>query len=259
MIQSKKRALPARLFVSPKKYFKYLNNLLQTSIAPFQALVTPARKTMCKFLKSQGEIYQCTRYLRRHGYKSHRLRCKDWDIANILADMTDGNLLDMGSSDSYILENAVLKRLHGEKYGIDFQEPDNRIEGVTYLKGDCLRTPFPDHFFQHITCLSVIEHEMDYGLFAREVSRLLSQNGKLYLTFDYWTPKVTPSIKIFDREWNILDRKDVENLINKLKNKGLHLTEEIDWSLGKPLINATNYSPDPHMGYTFGLLVFKKT
>jgi SAM-dependent methyltransferase len=230
----------------------------QAIIAQIESVFIPERKTLCKFLKSRGEIPKCTRYLRRHGYRSHRLSCKDWDLANIAKDLTDGNLLDMGSWDSYILENALLKGLHGEKIGIDLQEPTRQIEGVKFIKGNCLSTPFQDNFFQNITCLSVIEHEIDFAQFAREVSRLLTQEGRLYLTFDYWNPKVKPSIRIFDKEWKILDRIDAENLINEFKRVDLYLVDDIDWSLGTPVINDIYHSPDLSISYTFGLFVFQK-
>ncbi len=48
----------------------------------------------------------------------------------------------MGSSDSYILKNLSLMRTAGEKWGIDFQDPDVPISDVTYVKGDLtLRAP----------------------------------------------------------------------------------------------------------------------
>ncbi len=255
--------------LSPKYYMRILRNItgpyeqkLRRQLESFMSRVyTPAiprRKSLCKFLKSKTEVYHCTQYLRKHGYASHRLSCKDWDIANIIADLSDGNLLDMGSWDSYILKNAVIKKLHGEKHGIDLQKPSVAIEGIKYVIGDLLDTRFPDKFFQNITCLSVIEHEVSFNKFASEVSRLLLENGKLYLTFDYWMPKIKTDFSIFDKKWNLLDKNDILSLIDELHNKNLYLVQEVDWSLEEPVINANYYSPDPNIGYTFGLLVFQK-
>ncbi|TLM89690.1 MAG: methyltransferase type 11, partial [Actinobacteria bacterium] len=88
---------------------------------------------MCKFLKSPDEISECTDYLVQNGYAAHNLTCKNWDIAHIISDLSHGNLLDMGSTDSYILKNAVVKKLLGEKYGVDLREPDVAAEGVKYI------------------------------------------------------------------------------------------------------------------------------
>ncbi|MEG4442521.1 FkbM family methyltransferase [Microcoleus sp. AT9_B5] len=221
-------------------------------------IATSSKPSVCKFLKFRDEIYKCTDYLHRNGYASHNLVCKDWDIAHIIFDLSDGNLLDMGSSDSYILKNAVLKNVQGEKYGIDLQPPDVPLEEVKYMIGDLMDTKLPDHYFTNITCLSVIEHEVDFKKFATEVSRLLIDNGKLYVTFDYWTPKLKPDFKLYDKLWNPLDENDTKNLIEECKSCGLNLVEPVDWSLGDAVIKPGYFSPGANISYTFGMLVFQK-
>jgi SAM-dependent methyltransferase len=258
MIQSTQRNLIYKLNQIIGVAIQTFRIFWESLIIHFYKPVIPRNKSLCKFLKSKTEIYHCTQYLNKHRYASHRLRCKDWDIANIIADLSDGNLLDMGSWDSYILKNAVIKGLRGDKYGIDLQKPAIEVNEVKYVLGDLLETDFPDSFFQNITCLSVIEHEINLNKFAYEVSRLLTERGKLYLTFDYWTPKVRTDFQIFGKEWNLFDSKDVLKLIEELQNKDLFLVQDVDWSLEKPVINSRYYSPDPKIGYTFGLLVFQK-
>ena len=113
------------------------NDIIATTDAPF-------RKKLCKFLKTRAEVEECTRFLHRNGYVSHNLTCKDWDLAHIIPEIGDGNFLDMGSSDSYILKNLSLKRTQGKKYGIDRYDPDVPISDVIYFKGDLLQTPLPE-------------------------------------------------------------------------------------------------------------------
>ena len=213
---------------------------------------------VCKFLKSQNEVDICTHYLKINGYVGHRLGCKNWDLAHVLANLSDGNFLDMGSSDSYILQNVIIKGIKGEKYGIDLQHPDQLIEGVKYIQGNLIDTKLPDNFFANVTCLSVIEHQINFDYFAKEVSRILMKGGKLYLTFDYWEPKVSPSLKIFELAWNPLGKEDVKQLLNFCKKYNLNLVQDIDWETQNPVINQTYHSPDPSISYTFGILVFKK-
>lgn len=213
---------------------------------------------MCKFLKSRSEIEDCSRYLYDHDYISHALPCKNWEIAHILADLQDGNLLDMGSTDSYILKNAVLKRTKGLKYGIDLRKPDHHDPEITYLVGDLLAVPLPDGYFQYITCLSVIEHEVDIQSFAAEASRLLANGGKLYVTFDYWTPKIMTDLKLYGLAWKPLDDWDVQLLQYACEAHNLQLIDDIDWSLGEAVIRPGYYSPHPQIAYTFGMLVFEK-
>ena len=238
--------------------YETLGILWDSFISSLYSPVIPRNQTLCKFLLSKAESRHCTQYLKKHGYASHQVRCKDWDIANIIADLSDGNLLDMGSSDSHILRNAVLKGVQGKKYGIDLRESIVPVSGVEYMVGNLLHTPLPDAHLQNIACLSVIEHAVDFQEFAREVSRLLIVGGKLYLTFDYWNPKVTSSMLMYDRIWNVLDKEDVLRLITALQNKDLHLVQTVDWSLEKPVITVNYYGPDPQVRYTFGLLIFRK-
>jgi hypothetical protein len=38
----------------------------------------------------------------------------------------------------------------------------------------------------------------------------------------------------------------------------LELADDIDWTLGKPVIDNRYHSPDLSIAYTFGMLVFQK-
>jgi ubiquinone/menaquinone biosynthesis C-methylase UbiE len=210
------------------------------------------------FLQNRQEVEESTRYLHRYGYCSHIWPCKDWDLALIIREIGDGNLLDMGSSDSYILKNAVLKRTRGDKVGIDLRLPDAPIPGVQYLVGDLLAVPVPPESFQYLTCLSVIEHEVDFARFADECARLLVPGGKLFVTFDYWEPTIRPKQKLYDRAWKPLDASEVARLLGECKRAGLQPVHAMDWSLGEPVIREGYYSPESGIRYTFGILAVEK-
>lgn len=216
------------------------------------------RSHLCKFLRSRAEIEECTLFLHHNGFVSHDLKCKNWDLAHIIPEIGDGNFLDMGSSDSYILENLALKKIRGEKYGVDLREPNSSAKGVKYMIGDMTDTKLPDKFFKNITCLSVIEHGVDFKQFVNEVSRLLEDNGKLFVTFDYWNPKITSPMEIYGLSWQPLDEQSVRTLINECEEKGIYLVEDMDWTTNETVIHYGYYSPHPGMSYTFGLTVFEK-
>ena len=219
----------------------------------------PFRHHLCKFLKNRAEVEECTRFLHRNGYVSHNLKCKDWDLAHIIPEIGHGNFLDMGSSDSYILKNVSLKRTNGKKYGIDRYDPDVPISDVIYFKGDLLKTPLPDASLDYITCLSVIEHQVDYKLFAQEVSRLLTHKGKLFVTIDYWDPLLSIPVKAYDLDWQPLDRALTLGLTGACRDHDLHLVQEVDWRTQDQVIHWGYYSPHPEVSYTFGLLTFEKS
>jgi FkbM family methyltransferase len=219
----------------------------------------PSHGKLCKILKTESEIKECTDFLNRNGYIGHGCIAKNWDLAHIVPEIGHGNLLDMGSSESCLLKNCSLKRTSGEKYGIDYRKPDDPLPGVTYLEGDLLKTPLPDQHLNYITCLSVIEHQVDLSAFARESSRLLAPGGKLFVTFDYWEPKIQTSIKLFGLDWAPLDRSQVENLVKVCSQNNLFLVQDVDWTTQDPVLRWGYFSPHPDIAYSFGLLVFEKT
>lgn len=212
----------------------------------------------CKFLKKRQEIDECTAFLKAYGFVSHSLICKDWDLAHILPEVGEGNFLDMGSSDSYILKNLSIKGIHGELHGIDLREPDVPVKEVKYAVGDLMATGLPSNYFKNITCLSVIEHEVDFDKFVREASRLLQDKGKLFVTFDYWDPKILSPVKMYDLNWQILDNQDVKDLIAAAEHYNLYPVQDMDWTIGDAVIKDGYYSPHPEVSYTFGIVVFEK-
>jgi FkbM family methyltransferase len=222
-------------------------------------LVLPLHSTLlCKLLRNRAEVDQCTLYLKKSGYVPHNIECKNWDIAHIVPAVGDGNFLDMGSSHSYVLKNLALKRIRGELCGIDLRAPDVAVAGVRYLIGDLIQTPLPDGHFANISCLSVLEHDVDYDRFAAEAARLLAANGRLFVTFDYWEPRVTPPLKLYDLDWRLLDAAMVRRFIAACTRHGLDAVAPFDFTAGDALINAGYYSPHPEVSYTFGMAVFEK-
>lgn len=224
-------------------------------LTPLEKFTDNSKK--CKILKTQNEVEQCSQYLQENELAYHSVTCKNWEIAYIIDDLSDGNILDMGSTDSYILKNSVLKGIKGEKFGIDFRIPDVPLAEVKYLIGDLLEVPLPDKCLDYVTCLSVLEHGVDIKKFSIEASRLLKDDGKLYITVDYWNPKVESDVDLYGLPWNIFDKKDVENLVSECASQNLCLIEDIDWNVGDTIVNPNYYSPGK-VSYTFGMFVFKK-
>lgn len=225
------------------------------------------------FLQTRAEINECTHTLKANNLVEHALECKNWDLAKIVPYLGDGNVLDMGCIGSHILDNVARLKLNGLKYGVDllfkpedlddspgsWNNPSSpKVPGCKFFKGDLMHTPFNDGEFQYVACLSVIEHNVDFNLLAAECARLLSTGGKLFLTYDYWDPKVnTEAIKLYDLNWNILDKNDVLSLVEACTKNGLKLSGPIDWTTQDQVINP-NYNSPANVSYTFGILMFIK-
>lgn len=213
---------------------------------------------LCEFLRSVNEVEECTRFLNDNGYVSHALSCKDWDLAKIIPEIKDGNFLDMGSCESYILTNVVNKNICGQKYGVDLRLPTVVVSGVKYLVGNLINVPMPDKYFKYLTCLSVIEHGVDLEGFAKEASRLLENGGRVFVTFDYWDPTITPSVQLYGLPWRPLDKPMVSYFISICEKYGLYLVGDVDWTIKDPVIKEGYYSPEAGIRYTFGILTFEK-
>ena len=219
---------------------------------------------MNNFLQNRERINLYTNMLQARGLTSHGLSCKDFDIGEIVAHSAADikkctAFLDLGADGSFILQNVAKLNQFARKAGIDLLLEDKMENGIEYLKGDLMHTPFADESFDFITCLSVIEHQVDFVAFAKEVSRLLMPGGKLIVSFDYWHPrKGLGARKLYGLNWEILDRQEAENLIKDCKAEGLELTSDVDWTLKDQVINGSYCAPFPDAAYTFGIFEFVK-
>lgn len=215
------------------------------------------------FLKTRSEIDHATKFMEDSRYVTSGISAKNWEILQVIPYMRDGNWLDMGSDGGVVLENLVAKKIKGNKVGIDLSYPDDvksPQEEIILYKGDLMDNPyFPDKSFDFITCLSVLEHGVSFEKLAKEVSRLLTDGGHLFLSFDYWTPRPdTSKTKLYSLDWRILDQDDVINLVEIFKQNGLEITTDIDWKTQDAVINDTYCSPVQGVSYTFGIFHFIK-
>lgn len=218
---------------------------------------------MNKFLLTRQEIDDATKFLEDNFLVCSGISAKNWEVFQVIPYFRDGNMMDMGSDGGVVLQNALKKRISGLKIGIDLAYPDNPVspdKGIDLVKGDLMVTPFPDGFFKTITSLSVIEHSVDISKFAKECSRLLSDGGQLFVSFDYWPEKIdTQKTKLYSLDWNILSEEDVEQMVFEMGENGLRITSSIDWTVKDKVINDTYCSPVPGVGYTFGIFAFTKS
>lgn len=215
---------------------------------------------MNEFLRTRQQIDNATKWLKDNGYTPHGISAKDWELKTVLENIGDGNLLDMGSDGSYVLENAVKKGIQGRKVGVDLAYKFDRtiLDGVELFKGDLMQTGLPDNEFDTVCSLSVLEHAVDYHLFAREVTRLLKKGGQLYVSFDYAEKKIDTSLtKLYSLDWNILSKEDAELFIDICFKHGLILSSEVDWTVQDMVINPRYCSP-ANCEYTFGFFHFIK-
>lgn len=182
---------------------------------------------------------------------------KNWDLVHVLTSLGDGNLLDMGVRDSWVLANSVRMGVKGEKWGLDVKEvkQSQRVPGCNYKITSLCNTGFRSGHFQTVTCLSVLEHAVDHIQFVSESSRILKKGGKLMTTFDYWPDRYP----VYSNGWRLLCREDAENLIVIARQHGLHLNGPMNWECEKPVLWTHWIIPGtPKRPYTFAYMEFIK-
>lgn len=212
-----------------------------------------------RVLKRRSDIDEATSILHAENLIPHGISCKDYEVLMVAKSLGDGDICDLGADGSWTLWNAVRMGLKGEKHGIDLIVPEKDYGEIQMIKGDLMHTPYKDGQFDYVTCMSVIEHQVDYTLFAKEASRILKKGGTLIVSCDFWDPKPDTSLtKLYSLDWNILDINDANRLIEELRKEGLVITSTPDFTLGEAVINPSYCSPAQGVSYTFLFLKFIK-
>jgi len=118
-------------------------------------------------------------------------------------------ILDVGSTGS-LLPLKLAKRGYNV-YSIDSREYHEHHPNLTFVKGDTLKSFFPDDFFDLVVCVSTIEHiglgaygdpqyENGDKLAMKEFSRILKEGGTLLLTTPFSGKyKVLPWMNSYER------------------------------------------------------------
>lgn len=208
---------------------------------------------MNEFLQNKQQVDVAQSYLKSNDWIEHPCPWKNWDLMHFLPMLRNGNILDMGACGSWVLENFRRKDFKGMAVGVDLVEVSNKIDGCDYFKEDLCKTHFGNHQFNIITCLSVLEHRVDIFKFIIECERLLTERGRLYITFDYNGIKQDSGVE----DWQPLSHENVVDLIDAANDLGLGLTKDMDWSVQEyPLFGGWFYPEVKDIHYTFGVLEF---
>lgn len=119
------------------------------------------------------------------------LRRYDWDRYTVAAQLVDSGerILDIGCGEGYLLRR--LKDRFKELYGLDVASSRLRkaeVKGKELLSFEASKfkfiegnaddsLPFPDNFFDAITCIAVMKHIYDVFSLVKEMHRVLKPDG----------------------------------------------------------------------------------
>ena len=187
---------------------------------------------MTQVLQSWEEVGAALLDVQRRGLPAHESAQKNWDhwllLKAFASQPKDARILDLGCGNGFTLKLfAALGFTNLD--GIDSLFTSRLILGRWLWKwrNRTLRTPyrlhrgdftqmrFPGSSFDSAFSISVIEHDVRIAPFLEECFRILKPGGLLFLTCDYWDPKIqTTSVNhAFGRAWHIFSREEIERLI----------------------------------------------
>jgi SAM-dependent methyltransferase len=95
----------------------------------------------------------------------------------------NGILLDIGSSDGETLRHFAELRPDLRFFATDLVgQPETYPTNCQFFRGDLQKDPlpWPNEFFNAITCMHLVEHLCDLTLLFKEAARLLKPGGRIY-------------------------------------------------------------------------------
>jgi SAM-dependent methyltransferase len=212
-------------------------------------------------LKNRAEWLAAYENARKLHVPLHRGPEKNWDhlaaVSTILARTSPSAcILDAGGEFySNVLPALFVygyRNLHG--INLSFTDPARRGP-IRYLPGDITHAPFPDEFFDAITCLSVVEHGVPLERYFREMYRLLKPGGVLITSTDYFpTPIDTKGMLAHGAPVQIFSKPEVQAAISLAQGIGLMPIEELDLECTETPIRWDAYG----LAYTFVIFTLQK-
>ncbi|HKH98359.1 MAG TPA: class I SAM-dependent methyltransferase [Candidatus Sulfotelmatobacter sp.] len=212
-------------------------------------------------LKSRAEWQHAFENARKLRIPLHRAPEKNWDhlaaVSTILARTPAcARVLDAGAEFySNVLPTLFLYG-YRDLYGINLSFTDPARRGsIRYLPGDLTRTPFPNDFFDAITCMSVIEHGVPLDTYFQEMHRLLKPGGVLITSTDYYpTPIDTRGLVAHGCPVKIFSKPEIQSALSLAQQMGLKPTGDVDLKCVEKPIRWEPYG----LEYSFVLFTLQK-
>lgn len=119
-------------------------------------------------------------------------------------------ILDLGCMESML--PLFMAAAGYQVTGFDFREYPYRVPNFSFVQGDILNLPFPDHEFDAVTCVSTIEH-VGIGFYRDPTSeknapdakgiaqarRVLKRRGLFLLTVPFGKPHENNQQRVYDK------------------------------------------------------------
>jgi SAM-dependent methyltransferase len=124
---------------------------------------------------------------------------------------------------------------------------------IVYEYADIIHSHYPSGYFDAITCLSVIEQDIDLWLYFEEMARLLKPGGLLVTSTDYWeTPLDSGGLS--GAPIHIYSRREIEHALKLAARFGFEPLGAPDLAVGERAVHRRRCD----MHYTCVLFSLRK-
>ena len=221
----------------------------------------------CGVLQYKKEYYAASKIVKWLGLPYHHDRQKNWDslktLYYILSEIHDLQSPILDAASGY--HSAILRWLallgYKNLFACDIRESrpfQYKLRNINFSVQDIIQTNYPDGFFQGVTCISVIEHNIQLDLFLQEMARILQSGGLLLLSTDYWSEPVDCSgIYPYGKEMGemkIFTQDEIEIFVNMAEDKGFSLCTTLNLDTKERVIRWERVNRE----YTFLFMAFRK-
>lgn len=217
-------------------------------------------------LQTRREQAAATGLVELLGFESHHDRQKNWDTLKCLAYMLGetsekGPILDAGSGAKAVVLRWLHALGHRELYACDIVATNSALLdrfGIEFTRQDLSATTYADNFFQAVTSISVIEHNVSLDKFVAEMRRILRPGGLLLVSTDYW-PEPVDCFGIYPYgkeagEMKLFDTRSIMDFIDLAKRASFELCEDPSFEAKERAVRWERVARD----YTFFFLAFRK-
>jgi SAM-dependent methyltransferase len=220
----------------------------------------------CRPLQTRLETDAATALVESLGLPSHHDSQKNWDTFKCVAYVaTTGDkqspVLDAGSGARVVAPRWFRQLGYQNVYACDVQGAQKDLYknlGIKFSVQDLTATDYEDNFFQAVTCISVIEHNVPLDKFAKEVGRILKPGGLLLVSTDYWSEYIDCEgiypYTFEAGEMKIITPKDMTEFTEMAREAGMEPCQPLQFETTDKAVRWERTDRD----YTFYFAAYRK-
>ncbi len=214
-------------------------------------------------LKNKEELNLAIKEIKKSNLNLHpKVPEKNWDsliALNIILQNTDQSayILDAGGQKNSLILHWLYQFDYSNLKAINLVFENRKSKGkIEFIPGDITNTPFPDKYFDIITCLSVIEHGVDEDQFLIEMHRILKDGGLLIISTDYWEQNINiGNLYAYNHPIFVYNKDFIKRLLKKAITKGFKIYgPKVDLSCEEKVVNWRKFN----ISFTFLIFSLQK-